>query len=75
MMTSSREEGDLLKGYGLGVNAYVVKPMKFQAFIAAVKQTGTFWAVTNEPPPAIRSRFETVVPEVTMPNPSASGKE
>lgn len=51
IMTSSREEGDLLRSYELGVNAYVVKPMKFQEFVEAVKQVGSFWAVINEPPP------------------------
>jgi two-component system, response regulator len=52
MMTSSKEEQDLVKSYQLGVNAYVVKPVKFQEFVEAVKQIGAFWAVLNEPPPA-----------------------
>jgi CheY-like chemotaxis protein len=51
VMTSSREEGDLLRSYELGVNAYVVKPVKFQEFVEAVRQVGSFWAVINEPPP------------------------
>jgi CheY-like chemotaxis protein len=51
MMTSSREEQDLLNSYQLGVNAYVVKPMKFQDFVKAVQQVGVFWAVVNEAPP------------------------
>jgi CheY-like chemotaxis protein len=51
IMTSSREERDLLDSYKLGVNAYVVKPVKFPEFVDAVKQVGTFWAVLNEPPP------------------------
>ena len=51
VMTSSREEGDLLSSYELGVNAYVVKPLKFQEFVEAVRQIGSFWAVINEPPP------------------------
>lgn len=51
VMTSSREEQDLLNSYQLGVNAYVVKPVKFQAFVEAVEQVGAFWAVINEPPP------------------------
>jgi DNA-binding NarL/FixJ family response regulator len=50
-MTSSREEQDLVRSYDLGVNAYVVKPMKFHAFVDAVKQIGAFWAVLNETPP------------------------
>jgi CheY-like chemotaxis protein len=51
MLTSSREEPDLLRSYQLGVNAYVVKPVGFQAFMDAVKQLGAFWAIFNEPPP------------------------
>jgi CheY-like chemotaxis protein len=51
MLTSSREERDLVKSYELGVNAYVVKPLDFQQFLSAVKQIGLFWGVTNEPPP------------------------
>lgn len=51
MLTSSREEPDLLRSYQLGANAYVVKPVDFQAFIEAVKHLGLFWAMLNEPPP------------------------
>jgi len=51
MLTSSREEGDLTMSYQLGANAYVVKPVGFTEFSAAIKQLGVFWAVTNEPPP------------------------
>jgi CheY-like chemotaxis protein len=51
MLTSSREEGDLGSSYELGANAYVVKPVDFEQFYAAVKQIGMFWAVVNEPPP------------------------
>ena len=51
MLTSSREEQDLIKSYALGVNAYVVKPVDFKDFIEAVKQVGIFWAVINEVPP------------------------
>jgi CheY-like chemotaxis protein len=51
MLTSSREEQDLVNSYKLGVNAYVVKPVDFRAFIDAVRQLGAFWAVVNEPPP------------------------
>ena len=50
MLTSSREEVDLIKSYELGANAYVVKPVGFQQFVEAIQQTGMFWAVTNEPP-------------------------
>ena len=51
MLTSSREEQDLVRSYELGVNAYVVKPVDFSEFVEAVKQLGAFWAVLNEPPP------------------------
>jgi CheY-like chemotaxis protein len=51
MLTSSREEQDLIRSYKLGANAYVVKPVDFRAFIDAVRQLGAFWAVVNEPPP------------------------
>ena len=51
MLTSSREEQDLIKSYELGVNAYVVKPVDFKDFIEAVRQVGIFWAVINEVPP------------------------
>lgn len=50
MLTSSREESDLASSYRGGVNAYVVKPVEFQQFVDAIKQTGNFWAVVNEPP-------------------------
>jgi CheY-like chemotaxis protein len=52
MLTSSREEGDLVQSYKLGVNAYVVKPVDFGDFMSAVKQLGGFWAVVNEAPPS-----------------------
>ena len=58
VMTSSREEGDLFRSYALGVNAYVVKPVKFPQFVRAVKQVGSFWAVINEPPPGSLHRKE-----------------
>jgi CheY-like chemotaxis protein len=50
MLTSSREERDLLRCYDLGTNAYVVKPMSFKDFIKAVKEIGLFWGVINQPP-------------------------
>ena len=53
MVTSSREEQDLVHSYELGVNAYVVKPVDFQKFVESVKQIGMFWAIINEPPPGV----------------------
>ena len=58
VMTSSREEQDLVNSYQLGVNAYMVKPLNFHDFIDAVKQIGAFWAVLNEPPPGSPARFK-----------------
>ena len=51
MLTSSREEADIIESYRLHVNAYVVKPVAFQEFIEAIKHLGLFWAVVNQPPP------------------------
>jgi len=50
-LTSSREDSDLVECYRLGVNAYVVKPVRFTEFVQVVKQVGVFWALINEPPP------------------------
>jgi CheY-like chemotaxis protein len=51
VLTSSREESDLLDTYQLGANAYVVKPVGFESFVGAVSKLGFFWALLNEPPP------------------------
>lgn len=51
MLTSSREERDLVQSYRLGVNAFVVKPVGFDQFFQAIRDLGMFWAVLNEPPP------------------------
>ncbi len=56
MVTSSREEQDLIRSYELGVNAYVVKPVDFQKFVESIKQVGFFWAIINEPPPGTMKR-------------------
>lgn len=53
MLTSSREEQDVVQSYRLGTNAYVVKPVDFHRFIDAVKQLGAFWTIHNEPPPRL----------------------
>jgi DNA-binding NarL/FixJ family response regulator len=70
-LTSSRETQDLIEFYKHGVNAYVVKPMDFSAYIWAIKQLGVFWAAVNEPPArawadetAIQNG-EVIVPEQT----------
>jgi CheY-like chemotaxis protein len=51
MLTSSREEQDLVRSYDLGTNGYVVKPVDFQNFVEAVSGLGLFWAIINHPPP------------------------
>ena len=57
VLTSSREEKDMVASYKLGVNAYVVKPVDFHQFVNAIKELGAFWAVINEPPPgSVRKR-------------------
>jgi CheY-like chemotaxis protein len=57
VLTSSREEKDMVASYKLGVNAYVVKPVEFHQFVNAIKELGAFWAVINEPPPgSVRKR-------------------
>jgi CheY-like chemotaxis protein len=56
MLTSSREEQDLIRSYNLGVNAYVVKPVDFKEFVTALRELGLFWAVINQPPPGTVAR-------------------
>jgi CheY-like chemotaxis protein len=56
VLTSSREEKDLIESYRLGVNAYVVKPVKFVDFMDAIKELGAFWGIVNEPPPGREKR-------------------
>jgi len=51
VLTSSKEEKDMVTSYKLGVNAYVVKPVDFHDFVNAIKELGAFWAIINEPPP------------------------
>ena len=51
MMTSSREEGDMLSSYNLGVNSYVVKPVNFDEFAETVAQVGMYWMIANQAAP------------------------
>ena len=55
ILTSSKEEQDLISGYSLGANSYVAKPVDFIQFSKAVKQLGLYWLLLNEPPPDVRS--------------------
>lgn len=50
ILTSSKEEKDIVESYKLGVNAYVVKPVDFDQFVKAVAQLGLFWMILNQPP-------------------------
>jgi CheY-like chemotaxis protein len=59
VMTSSREDHDLIGSYRLGANAYVVKPVKFLDFVRAVQQVGCFWGIVNQPPPGCVNRSVT----------------
>jgi len=51
MLTSSKEERDVIESYKLGVNAYIVKPVEFNHFVKAVADLGFFWMLLNEPLP------------------------
>ena len=50
VLTSSREERDIVESYRLGVNAYIVKPVDFEKFMRAVADIGLFWLILNQPP-------------------------
>ena len=56
ILTSSKEEPDLLAGYRLGVNSYIRKPVDFIQFMEAVKQLGLYWLVLNECPPSQKKK-------------------
>jgi CheY-like chemotaxis protein len=50
MLTSSKEQGDLVKSYQLGVNSYIVKPVDFENFVQAARELGTYWLMLNQVP-------------------------
>lgn len=58
ILTSSKEESDLLTGYSRGANSYVRKPVDFEKFVTVAKQLGLYWLVVNEPPPEARGSLE-----------------
>ncbi len=55
VLTSSKEDEDIVKSYSLGANAYVRKPVDYMEFVAAAKTLGLFWLIVNQPPPRRRS--------------------
>jgi len=55
ILTSSKEERDLVNGYGLGANSYIQKPVDFEQFRDTVKNVGLYWLLINQPPPALES--------------------
>ncbi len=70
VLTSSQEERDVVESYRLGVNAYVVKPIRFSDFVEAVSQLGLFWALLNVPPPdAAGSRGKGIDDEIANSQP------
>jgi two-component system response regulator len=54
VLTSSREESDLIESYDLGVNSYIVKPIEFEKFVETVQSLGWYWLLLNEAPPVAR---------------------
>jgi CheY-like chemotaxis protein len=56
VLTSSRQDRDIIESYSLGVNAYVVKPVAFDRFVEVIRQLGLFWVLANEPPPGTVNR-------------------
>ena len=62
MMTSSREESDMVASYHLGVNSYIVKPVDFASFSQAVADLGCYWLLLNEPPPRSNNKTDPAAP-------------
>ncbi|MEI6294386.1 MAG: response regulator [Methanomicrobiales archaeon] len=54
ILTSSKEESDLINGYSLGANSYIRKPVDFEQFTEAIRELGLYWILINEPPPVVK---------------------
>jgi CheY-like chemotaxis protein len=67
VLTSSREEPDLIECYKCGVNSYVVKPVDFAEFMKAIKHLGVFWVAVNEPPPLTRNETPSLLSAAVIP--------
>lgn len=75
VMTSSREDKDIIESYKLGVNSYVVKPINFEGFAKAVAEVGMYWIVNNQPPRMVTNESDNKVTDVKMDFPDPENKD
>ena len=74
ILTSSDQEDDIARGYGLGANSYVRKPIDFDRFLAAMREVSVYWLVLNEPPPLPGDGGPRSALAGDLPRPQASGR-